>query len=489
MSSKKTLLNSLIYIILGFLAPAVNFILLPIYTHYLEAQDYALITQSALIQSVFVNILGFGINAAFARYFFDFYKEPEKLDELYSTTIISYLISGSVIIAVFSVIGEWILDISFSNKVFTYWGYGFFSVSTALMANLQLISLSYYRNQEKALNYAVLAIMFFLSVASCIYIGVVVMELKAKGSIVGRFVGTLIPIMLYVIWFYRKRSIKYSVLLNKQMLIYGLPLVPYLLLNVVLDQADKYAVERFFDMTILGLYGFGFLIASVNDIFINSINAALSPQVYKNLGSDEIADLTKVRKLINIYVSAGVAINIGITVAGALGIHYLLNDNYKPVAAFFPLLSLAYIPRVFFTAYQMPVFYNKQTRVMPFINMLTLVVYVIGFIIAAPVLGIYGVCIATILIKLTQMVSLYLFIRRKKMDVRRVSIFELRNEYIISLLLFVYMGTWYIVSPQLGEEYRFLWLVPLLFTALPYLGIRILQVSGINIREAVTKFL
>lgn len=87
MSSQKIFSNSIIYIFLGFLTPAINFILLPIYTSYLETEDYALITQSSIIQSVFTTIIGLGLNAAYTRFYYDSYNDLNKKEELYSTAI------------------------------------------------------------------------------------------------------------------------------------------------------------------------------------------------------------------------------------------------------------------------------------------------------------------------------------------------------------------------------------------------------------------
>lgn len=485
-ASKKLLLNSSVYILLGFLTPAVNFILLPIYTNYLIAEDYALITQSALIQSVFMSILGFGVNIAFTKYYYNNYNNSEKLDELYSTTILSMFFTSFTIIILISLIGEWLIGISFSNNIFTFWDYGIYSVLIALIFNMQTLTLAFYRNKEQAIHYAVIAIVSFLCVSICIYIGVVVLDLKAKGSIVGRFIGISIPVILYYIWYYIKKPFRYSSELNKQMLLYGLPLVPYLILNVILSQADKFAIERYFDMKTLGLYGFGFLIASVNDIFINSLTSALSPQIYKNMKFDNINSNLKIKQLISIYVSLGIIVNIGITVFGTLGIYYLINENYHSVALFFPLLSISYIPRIFFTAYQIPVFFYEKTKVLPFINLFTLIVYIIGFIVLAPILGIYGVCVAAIIIKLSQMASLYLYIRHQKLDKKNNSPFYLYDQYSISIFIFLYIGLWYLFSQNITEEIKILYLLPLFIIVFPYVIFKLKKMMNFNIREFIS---
>lgn len=480
MSKSKLLFNSTVYIFLGFLAPAINFILIPIYTKYLEAGDYALITQSTMIQSLFGNFLGFGVASAFSRFFYDYYQDKEKLNNIYSTAIVSHLISGGLVILLFSLVGDWVLGVSFKNNVFTYWGFGIFSISTALLSNIQTISLSYYRNQEKAIIYAILAILFFLSVAACVFIGVVVMNAKAKGSIVGRFIGTLLPISLYLIWYFWKNPIKYSKILNREMIIYGLPIVPYTILNVIVDQADRYTVERLFDMRLLGLYGFGFLIASVNNIFISSVNSAVTPQVYRKMGDLSKKNRAYIIRLMNTSISVGILVNVGITILGTIGIYYFLNEEYRPVAAFFPLLSIAYIPRVFYTSFMMPSMYHKNTKIMPLINLVTFLISIVLFITLAPIIGIFGICITVIVIKTIQMVLMFYYVKYKKLHSKQKPLFKLKVEGLISILFFAYIALWYLPIIQQNESFKYLFLLPALFIFAIILLIRIIHLLDIS---------
>lgn len=471
MSTKKLLSNSIIYIALGFLTPAINFILLPVYTKYLDAEDYALIAQSAVVQAIFANIIGLGVNSAFTRYFYDYYKDPQALNRLYSTAIVSYLLTGTIFLGIFSLIGTWVFDVSFKNDVFNYWEYGVYSIIIAWIANIQTLTLGYYRNKEKAINYAVWSVVFFLSVALSIYIGVVLLDYKAKGSIIGRFIGSAVPILAYVAYYFYKNRIEYSNLLNKKMILFGLPMIPYLFLNAILAQADKFAVERFFDLKILGLYSFGFLISSVNDIFINSLSSAVNPQIYKNLKNEDPKDDPAIRKLFKGYVSVGILVNIGITIAGTLGIVLFIDEKYSSVAYFFPLLSVAYLFRLFYTAYIIPIVYKKQTRVLPFINVITFVFTVLFLLGAIPLAGLIGVCIARILIQFVQMFTTIVILKRRKMFNSRH--LDFKFEYLMTTVVFAYIIIWYaLISPQPSIT-EYMTLIPLLIGGTIVIGLHV----------------
>lgn len=461
----KIFTNSFIYIFLGFLTPAVNFLLLPIYTSILEAEDYALITQSSLIQSFATNIIGYGVNSAFSRYFYDYYKDKSALHNLYSTALISYLLTGLVTVICFSLIGELSIDLIFKNDIFTYWEYGIYSIMTGWFYNLQTVTLTYFRNQEKAISYAIAAIFFFLSVAGSIYIGVVILEQQAKGSILGRFFGSFIPVALYLIYYYLRNKPGYSLKLNKEMLVYGLPIVPYMLLNVFLAQVDKLAIERFLDIKALGLYGFAFLIASINDIFINAVNSAVTPQIYRtlaNLESDNKNE-SKLKLLMNSYISSGLFVNIGISVAGAIGVHYFTNEKYNIVAPYIILLSIAYIPRVFFTNYTISLFYYKKTKILPVLNLTSLLISIITLVVLIPLLGITGACIARIIIMTSQAFFALIYIKRH--GYFRPDSMNYNAQYIITILVSLYITLWFILPAIQSDSHKYFYLLPLLFVS------------------------
>ncbi len=470
-SSKKILINSIIYIVLGFLSPAINFILIPIYSNHLSSSDYALIAQSALIQSVFGNILGIGVNGAFNRYFYESYKDPTQLQKLYSTSIISIVASSLSIMLLFSLIGSWFFKIIFKNDVFTYWEYGLFSITIAFLSIIQTLTLSYFRNSENAKKFAFWSIAYFLFAALCIYIGVVILDLKAKGSIYGRLIGLAVPVVLYICIYYHKNKIYFIKSINNKLIIFGLPLVPYLFLNSFLGQADKYAVERFFNLELLGLYSFGFLISSVNEIFINALASALNPQIFKYLQEGNTAYDKNVLALYRVYILLGILFNIGITVLGTFGILLFINDSFKEVAYFFPLLSVAYLFRIFYNVYTVNIIYHKKSNFLPVINIITLIFTVLFLIGLINFAGLIGVCIARIIIQAIQMLTTVVMLKNKKLY--QENHYSFFYEYATTAIILIYVTLWYILIPAKPTLTHYSYLGILLALVISLLGVRI----------------
>lgn len=94
--------NSIIYVLLGFLSPALNFFLIPLYTKFLSTEHYGIITISTVLQSVLGSFIGIGVSGAYYRFYFDY--ETEKERQRLLDTCISINIISTVFAAVFPTI-------------------------------------------------------------------------------------------------------------------------------------------------------------------------------------------------------------------------------------------------------------------------------------------------------------------------------------------------------------------------------------------------
>src|SRR5690606_35971295 len=212
-----------IYTLLGFLAPAVNFFLIPVYSKFLSPADFGVITLATIVTAVLVNISGMGITGAFTRFYYDVMDDREKVRNLLNTSIFTILFFTGILGLIFFVIGDPVMDLMFKNREFTIATYGLFMLITALATNLQTLVLAWYRNEANVKAYAFWSITFFVLVVIGIYWGVVVWEKGAVGSVGGRMWGLLIPSVIFLIYLFGSGRFSYSLPVARRMLIYGIP--------------------------------------------------------------------------------------------------------------------------------------------------------------------------------------------------------------------------------------------------------------------------
>lgn len=431
----KLVTNSAVYVLLGFLAPAVNFILVPVYTQHLDKPDYALITLAMLVQTVLTPLMNFGMIGSYSRYFFDFLGDDRALARLLSTTLIFYILMGILYFGIGMAAGSWIFDVSFSNNVFTFSKYGYYILFTTLAINIQILILGYYRNLEMSGKYALWSILFFLSAATAIYIGVAILDMKADGSIKGRMWGTVLTLVPLFIFFFSKRAFVFDWKLCKMMLPYALPLVPYLLLNVAFTNFDKALVEQNFSLNQLGEYGFAILIASVIEIFINAIQAAINPQLFRLLGQqdaskdDQIFNIFRFSFIVNMFIIAGLISFSGIA------LHLFIDPLYWDIMDYFPLLCLIYLPRINFTIWGIPMMYYKKTKYLPFVNLTSLLSGISIALLLIDYIGIYALPIALFSVQLIQNILSYAVNQKLRMQLPAYK--KMSREYILMFVLFL----------------------------------------------------
>lgn len=430
MTSKKLFASSLVYTTLGFLAPAVNFFLIPIYSKALTPSDFGIITLATLGTSVLVNISGMGITGAFSRFYYDVLDDKKKIKNLFSTSLLSIVLFTGLLTLLLPLVGQHVLDVLFKNDQFTIAAYGLLMVFTALFTNLQMLVQSLYRNEEKVKLYSFWSVVFFISVVIGIYWGVVVMEKGAIGNVAGRMWGMLVPSAAFLLYFLAGNKLSFSIPLAKRMLVYGLPLVFYLLLTLAFNSIDKVMLERYLSLEALGIYGFSYLVATVIEILINAVNSAVTPQVFRMLKEGDLTSMSRIRAMISGNILAILFVIVWIMALCGPAVGWFIDSRYHESIYYMPLLAAAYIPRLLFTYYGIPFFYYHKTKVLPWISAISLVAGIILNMLLLPLMGIYGVCLAVFLTRLIQCIMAWAV--SKRMGIMPDRAFYLKNELILS---------------------------------------------------------
>ncbi len=402
MTNKKILANSLTYTLLGFLAPAVNFFLIPVYSKFLTPSDFGIITLATIVTAVLVNISGMGISGAFTRFYYDVMDDREKIRNLLNTSIFTILFFTGILGLIFFLVGDPVMNLIFKNREFTIATYGLFMLITALATNLQTIVQAWYRNEEKVKAYAFWSITFFVCVVIGIYWGVVVLEKGAVGSVGGRMWGLLAPSVIFLIYLFASGRFSYSMPVARRMLVYGVPLVVYLLLTLGFNSVDKIMLERFLTLEALGLYGFAYLVSTVIEILINAVNSAINPQIFRMLKDGSSESMKKIRDMISANVLAMIFVMVWIMALCGPAVEWFIDSRYHDTIFYMPLLVAAYIPRLLFTYFNIPFFYYHKTKALPWISAVSLTAGILFNIVLLPLMGIYGVCLAVFLTRMIQ---------------------------------------------------------------------------------------
>jgi O-antigen/teichoic acid export membrane protein len=403
--------SAFVYTLLGFLPMASAFLLTPIFTKYLLPEEYGVIALSNVFQSFLAIFIAIGIDAAFTRFYFK-YNKHIITRALLSTALICILSISAILYVLFIFIGEYVFKISFNVSGFTFNEFGQYIFITTTFACTYSIISQYYRDTENLKSFSWLAVIYFILVTSGSYIGVVIMGLGAKGSVMGKMVGTFITMILYLFIFFSKTGFIFKKKYAIQMYIYGYPLVIYAILATTFDSMDKLFLSKYFKLSELGHYNLAFAIASTIGIILNSMQAATSPNIYKLLNSNEDNNHEQINKIYRYTILATLFIIVSCIALSYPLLNYYINERYQSSIIYVPFLSLAFLARAYFMIYSNPLFFHGKTLYLPFINGILVVIGLVANYILIKQLGIIGVPISVLIIKLSQAFLTFLVIKK-----------------------------------------------------------------------------
>jgi O-antigen/teichoic acid export membrane protein len=462
MSSGRSILkSSSLYVILGFLPMGVNFLLAPVYTEFLPPSENGLVALGAMVQSLSMILAGLALDGAFNRYYFQYYKKPQLVRALMSTSLLTVLGVSLLMFGLFSLLGEGLLDLAFKNKIFTYHDYGRYAFVTGVASCIHAFFLAYYRNQENVRAFAVVSMSFFFLSVAGILIGIIPLEGGARGSIIGRMSGASLVACCLVVFFFSQGKIYYRKRFLRPLFIYSLPLVVYLLLMTVYNQLDRFMVERLLDMDTLGQYQFAAVLGTTIMVLNSSIFNAISPRIYKYLSDDEEAFTQRIRQI----QVAFQAVMMGFVALGAAVVvpfvYLFINEAYHPIDRYAGLIFLTYIPYTYYVIYAIPLFFYKKTKVLPYISLSALLVGIAVNLWLVPILGVLGVVVGLFSIKLVQFLAVLVALRHFGLHQKKY--LHLPKNHLLSLLMLLSFGG----ASLLNDQYQ--WLDTVWLNLLPIL--------------------
>ncbi len=407
------------YLLLGFLPLASNFLLAPLFTRYLSASEYGIIALATLFQQYATLIVDPGLKGSFSRYYYRYFRKPRLVDALFSTTVIGIVCSLVLTWVPFYFFGDRLFSLVFKSEAFTFDKYGNLALVLTFNAILNSVILTYFRNGERVRNYALISLSTFFLMALGSVIGVVTLKGGALGNLAGKVVGSAIVVYLFfLVWFFRN-GIRFDVRLIKKMMVYGLPLIPYGILNITILNLDRFFIERYFDLSVLGQYNIAFLISTIPFILLNAYQSAVNPGIIKLLETtnraNEGVNVVEVNRNFRYLLLLMCSVLWCLVTFSGPFIRFYVGPEYRVIIGYLPILIIGFIPLVYQNIYSLPLFFNYQSKLLPLLSLATLAASVVFNFVLIEWLGIYGAAIAVLLKNFVFAYSTRFALQRKKL--------------------------------------------------------------------------
>jgi O-antigen/teichoic acid export membrane protein len=261
--------HSAVYGLGGIVSRVIAVFLLPIYTRYLDPDDFGAVGVLIALSAVLVTILRAGISSAFFRFWFDSKEAAQRLLVLRTSfwfTMASATaglaagwILASPIADVLSLDDPWLVRAAFVG----IW---------AQMNYEQLTAVFRVEERSGLFVLASLANIAITVVTSVLLI--VGYDQGALGLIVGNFTGTLAVYLLLLGYRRAQLGLSFSRELLREMNRFGVPLVPAALALIAMNLGDRFFLVHFAGIEEVGRYEIGVRIASAMVLLITAFRMA-----------------------------------------------------------------------------------------------------------------------------------------------------------------------------------------------------------------------
>ena len=399
---KKLASQTAIYGLSSVVGRLLNYLLVPIYTRYFLPAEYGVVTELYAYVAFLVVMLTYGMETAFFRF-----SKKEETAKVYSTTLISLLISSVVFVGLIflnsSAISQWLGYANHPEYI------QFFALIIGMDA-VASISFAKLREQDKAMRFAFIRIVnIMVNIGLNLYF-IVYQEYGIAYIFIANLVASVItllmlsPQMISSSWVFDKK-------LWKKMMIYALPLLIAGLAGMTNETIDRILLKHLLpntDMAAseLGLYGAFYKLSIIMILFIQTFRFAAEPFFFaqeKEGNSRKIyADVMKYFTIIMAIIFLGVTIFYDV-IKGFLGSEY--HDERG-----FLVVSILLLANLFLGIYyNLSIWYKltEKTKYGAYLSIFGAIITLSLNFTLIPVLGFVGCAWATLVCYFSMTVASY----------------------------------------------------------------------------------
>jgi O-antigen/teichoic acid export membrane protein len=429
--------HSLIYGLASLFNRVIGFIMIPVYTRFFSPSDYGMLEIITITTQVIGLVASVGVTQSIGRFYFQ-YEDSKDRNEVLSTGIIAFSLCSLVVLlpmlSLSNTLSTWLLKSTGSSYFFVI------AIGTIWFSTLNEIGFYYFRMLKQSIRFMVLSIIKLLvSILLNIYF-IVVMKTGIIGVLYSTLIASVIFTIILLIPLLNKIGYHFSFFKLKEMLRFGLPLIPSSLANMVTLVSDRYFLRFLATLSDTGLYSLAYRFSTIPGYFIAypfmQVWGVRRLEIYKVKNSEEI--MGKVFTYFCIFI---VSVGLAVCVLTKDIIEMMSDPKFWPAYKTVPILVLAQVIFSFFQHFNVGLLIKKKTQYFTYIDLTNAAVNLFLNYILISRYGVIGAALATLISYTLRVIMVYII---------TMPIYKIHFEYIRISKLFLAAGLVYAISTFLN---------------------------------------
>ncbi len=356
--------DSLIYGLGSVITRFIGLFTLPLFTTYLKPEEYGVLAMLALLTLVAQPVFSLGLSAAMGPSYFERDDLLNKSKAVWTTFAIN-TVSATMLVAI-----SWLFPVTLGQLVRLPAEYAPLVGLTLTGTALGILVTSFMQRvhlEKQAKLYVVATLATALTAIMVSVITVVYLRLGVKGMVIGQLAGNIATALVFLLIGIQGAKPYVSLVMAKELLRQGLPLVPSFAFLFVLMHSNKFILEQVVGLEAVGLYSIGSNFGMAISILTGGIATAWYPFFMSYMDRQSEARLIFGR-LLTIYVFGVGLVCLFFFLAAKPTVAMLTDELFHPAYAIVGCVAFANFSQTLFNFFLPGIYFNKEIRYLPVVQ-------------------------------------------------------------------------------------------------------------------------
>ena len=381
--------NILIYGGINALKSLIPLLMLPILTAYLSIHDFgilSLVETSILFITPFILL---NINAAISV---EYFKLEHNLLRKYITNALAISFISFIIMLLFFLVFKNIfaLLLHVNNYLVVLMViFSFFRVVSSVVLGL-------YQSRKESVKFGIYTISQTIMDFILSYVLVVIYKLGYIGRLEGVYISFFIFSVIGVFLLYQMNYLsKITFIYTKEILNFGLPLIPHAVSGTIIAMSDRYFISYFINNEQVGIYVIAYQISALMLLVSTSVNQAWSPMLYKLLKEKKIKDVNKFTFYLFLFFFL---VAISVYFLKDILFYIFVDEKFYIAKEYFSWLLIGFLFQSFYFLVTNLLFFEKRTKLLASVTISGATINLVLNYFLIKLFGTIGVAYATAII-------------------------------------------------------------------------------------------
>lgn len=397
-----------VYGIANVLDRAIAFLLLPLYTSYLTPTDYGILEILYFTTTIVAIAMGMGVSQAMTRFYFDSDRQSDR-HLVISTTFFSLGTLSILTAAVFTLSSGWVSRLLFETDAYSLHCKVIFI--TLGLGFLHDVSNNYFRVEKKSIRLTVFSLSKLLLTIGLNILFLVGLGMGVLGILLGTLLSSLVIGITMITFVLRDVGFGFSLPLLKNMVRFGLPLIPSSTASYLMIASDRYFVKEFVTLQETGLYSIGYKFgAFVSDFVTSAFIQIWHPRRFEYFDKDDSERIFA--RIFTYFIGLVTAMALALSLFAKEILQVMTTEAFWPAHQIVSIVALAHVFHAMYYHFEIAISYFKKTTYFTYINISTALFNLAMNFVLIKNYGMWGAAYSTLLTYIARATLVYYFSNR-----------------------------------------------------------------------------